>query len=262
MANYYYAIIEQFSDNNELYIFSLSNNQNDEVKLYNVSSYENNRVALFEDAITYMTKDRTEDAYLFLNDYKDEYQLINPDIRKVKDVIILADNNSYKVQKGPATEKFVTLFLKTSRNYVNKSIDELEATTTTKNRIVLNRSYYTLENDNKLISVNDYSETLSEEVKTELNTYVEQERTTLTSQIKPYVPPVGDIDTLPVNTGSVSLSTELKADTTNDRYISIEKMNLVTSSNDAPTFNPTNVLIEHTILDNKIYKEGMKNIVI
>lgn len=62
--SYYYAVIEQFSDNNELYMFSLSNNQNDEVKLYNVSSYGNNRVALFEDAIAYMTKDRTEDAYL------------------------------------------------------------------------------------------------------------------------------------------------------------------------------------------------------
>jgi len=259
---YYYAIIEQFADNNELYIFSLSNNQNDEVKLYNVSSYENNRVALFEDAIAYMTKDRTEDAYLWLSEYKEEYQLINPDIRKVRDVIILADNNSYKVQKGPATDKFVTLFLKNSRNYINKSIDEHELTTTIKNRIVLNRSYYTLENDNKLISINDYSETLSEEVKTELNTYVEQERTTLNNQIQTYQAPVGDLSTLTSNTGTITISTELKSDTTNDRYISIEKMNMATSGNDAPNFNPTNILIEHTILDNKIFKEGMKDIVI
>jgi len=258
---YYYAIIEQFADNNELYIFSLSNNQNEEVKLYNVSSYEKNRVALFEDAIAYMTKDRTEDAYLWLSEYKEEYQLINPDIRKVPDVIILADNNSYKVQKGPATDKFVTLFLKNSRNYINKSIDEHEATTTTKNRIILNRSYYTLENDNKLISINDYSETLSEEVKTELNTYVEQERTTLNNQIKTNQAPAGDLSTL-TSSSSVSISTELKADTTNDRYISIEKMNMATSGNDVPNFNPTNILIEHTILDNKIFKEGMNGITI
>jgi hypothetical protein len=259
--SYYYAIIEQFSDNNELYIFGLSNNQNDEIKLYNVSSYENDRVALFDDAISYMTKDRTEDAYLWLSEYKQEYQLINPDIRKVRDVIIKADDSSYKVKKNESD--FVTLFLKNSRNYVDKSIDEHEATTTTKNRIVLNRQYYTLENDNKLISVNEYSGTLSEEVKTELNTYVDQERTTLTSQINTYTPPVGDINTLPVNnTGSVSISTELKADTTNDRLISIEKMNLATSGNDVPSFNPTNILIEHTILDNKIFKEGMVGVTI
>lgn len=117
----------------------------------------------------------------------------------------------------------MTLFLKNSRNYVNKSIDEHEATTTTKNRIVLNRSWYTLENDNKLISINDYSETLSEEVKTELNTYVEQERKEAISQIQTFQPPVGDINTLASNNGTISISNELKADTSNERYISIEK---------------------------------------
>lgn len=32
-------------------------------------------------------------------------------------------------------------------------------------------------------------------------------------------------------------------------------MNMATSGNDVPNFNPTNILIEHTILDNKFLKK-------
>lgn len=39
-------------------------------------------------------------------------------------------------------------------------------------------------------------------------------------------------------------------------------MNLATSDNNTPSFNPTTILVEHTILDNKIFKEGMTGITV
>ena len=79
--SYYYTVIEKFNDG-ELFMISITKKDDDEIKIYNVKNYNNDKVALFEELVEKITVNRTEDAYLFMNDYKEDYITINSDIRK------------------------------------------------------------------------------------------------------------------------------------------------------------------------------------
>lgn len=255
--SYYYTVIEKFN-NNELFMISISKKGDDEIKIYNVRNYSGDRVALFEDLVEKITSGRTEDAYLWMNDYKNDYQTINSDIRKVRDVIIKADDQSYKVKKNES--EFVTIFLKNSRNYIDKDISEFNVGIT--NNIVLNYSYYTYENANTLISVNDYSNTLPEEQKTQLNTYVAEETKEIQNAFPQIVPTV-DISSLPTTAPPVvDISTLPPANTSDEFVISASRLQLATSEASSVSFNPSNYMLQSVNLDTQIFKKAMEDIVV
>lgn len=255
--SYYYTIIEKFN-NNELFMISISKKDDDEIKIYNVKNYSGDKVALFEDLVEKITNNRTEDAYLWMNDYKNDYQTINSDIRKVRDVIIKADDQSYKVKKNES--EFVTIFLKNSRNYIDKDISQFNVGIV--NNIVLNYSYYTYENANTLISINDYSDTLSEEQRTQLNTYVAEETKEIQNAF-PQIMPTVDIASLPTTPPpEIDITTLPPANTTDEFIINASRLQLATSGVNANSFNPSNYMLQSVNIDTQIFKKAMEEIII
>ena len=253
--SYYYTVIEKFS-NGDLFMISITKKDDDEIKIYNVKNYNNDKVALFEELVEKITVNRTEDAYLFMNDYENDYTTINSDIIKVRDVIINADDTSYKVKKNES--QFVTLFLKNSRLYLDNDISEFNVGIT--NDIILNYNYYTYDNADTLISVNDYSNDLTDEQKTELNNYVAAETAEVVN-LYPQIAPTIDISTLPTTPPpNIDVSTLPAENTSYDFIIQASRLQLATSGSNSKSFNPTNYIMESVNLDTQIFKEAMKNI--
>lgn len=253
MSNYYLHF-ERFSDNSLLHIGACD--EKEQVKIFDVNNYNNNLLALSEELLLYVSKNRTENANLYLHNYKDDLRLINKFIRRIEQFIIKADDDG-KGQGQGNNSNFTTINLIDSREIINKDLNDFDIQK--KNNTVINKTFFTQENYNKSVPIADYTEGLSNQEIQAFDDFIEEKQTEIKNLIDLTIEPYqGDFD-LPIVLNNAIPSTPtiddiIKANIAKENLILTED---VTSTNFK--FNPTNLLNQSTTDNVIILMRGLKN---
>lgn len=256
MSNNYYSHFEKFKDGSLLHIGICDDNE--DVKIFDITKY-NSLTELCLELILYVSKNKTEDANLYFHNYAEDKELINDDIREVEGVIIKSDDNSGK-DKGNNSGK-PTIFLKNSRNLIDKDLDEFtqEFNLEIKNDSVINNNFFTQDNYNKPVPINEYTEGLDQTEINNFNSFIEEKQEEIKNSIDTTIPiPTVDetkltIEPIPANIPEV--------DPSPDYFITLENIKLTEdTTSDNFTFNPTNILIESSTTNTLILKRGLSTV--
>jgi len=252
MSNYYLHF-ERFNDNSLLHIGVCD--EKEQVKIFDIKNY-NNLLELSEELLLYVSKNRTENANMYLHNYRDDLRLINNSIRKIERFIIKADDDGKGQDKGNNSD-FTTINLIDSREIINKDLNDFDIQK--KNNTIINRSFFTQENYNKSVPITEYTEGLSTEEVQQFDNFIEEKQTDIKNLIDLTIEPYkGEFD-LPI-----VINNAIPPEPTTDEIIktNITKENLiltedVNSSNFK--FNPTNLLNQSTTDNCIILTRGLKN---
>lgn len=252
MSNYFLHF-ERFNDNSLLHIGVCD--EKEQVKIFDVNNYDNNLLLLSEELLLYVSKNRTENANMYLHNYKDDLRLINKFIRRIERFIIKADDDGKGQEQN--NSDFTTINLIDSREIINKDLNDFDIQK--KNNVVINNSFFTQENYNKSVPIADYTEGLSNQEIQAFDSFIEEKQTEIKNLIDLTIEPYqGEFD-LPI-----VINNAVPPTATTDDIIkqNIAKENLVltedvTSSNFK--FNPTNLLNESTTDNVIILTRGLKN---
>ncbi len=253
--NNYYLHFERFKDGSLLHIGVCDDKE--QVKIFDSTKY-NNLLELSEDLLLYVSKNRTQDANLYLHNYKDDLRLMNKFLRKIEQFIIKADDNSDK--NNGNNSGFTTINLIDSREIVNKDLKDFdeEFKLEIKNDIIINNNFFTQENYNKSVSLTDYTNGLNETEINNLSTYVDNTQTAIknTIDLSPIILPTN------ITFPTITLPTITDDPIEDDLYIIQENVNLALQPNDDNLkMNPTNLIIESTYINTKILKMGLEKII-
>jgi len=252
----YFLHFERFKDEN-LYLIGVANELNDKIKLFNVVDYNNDLLTLSEDLLNYVSNNKSNNANLYLHNYRDDLKLINNFIRKISQFIIKGDDEGKGEQKGN-NSNFTTINLIDSKELLNVELKDFDEAYNLdiKNDIVINSDYYTYENNNAVVDVKEYTSGLNTNISTQIETYFIETRNQLKQQVDLTTQPITYV-ALPKATPPPTYTNIPQAD---EDFI-IQKQNVeiaLSTDNNALTLNPTSLIIESTKLNCLLLKKGLK----
>jgi len=259
--NNYYLHFERFSDGSLLHIGVC--NDNEEIKIFDVTEYDDNLLSLSEQLLLYVSKNRTENANLYLHNYRDDLRLINKFIRRIERFIIKGDDEGVGQEQGNNSD-FTTINLIDSREIINKDLSEFdeEFNLPIKNDIVVNRNYFTKENINKSVPVSDYVVGLPQNEIQSFDTYVSEKQEELKQNVDLTIPV-----SLPQNIENLNLpiinpiQQNVQIEPTNEFKILAENVNLAKEAgSDNFKINPTNLIVESTYTNTLLLSKGLKQV--
>jgi len=257
--NNYYLHFERFNDGSLLHIGTC--NDQEEVKIFDVTAY-NNLLALSEALLLYVSKNRTQNATLYLHNYRDDLRIINKFIRRISQFIIKG-NDEGDPNNGNSSN-FTTINLIDSKGIINKELSEFdeEFNLDIKNDIVVNRDYFTQENINKSVPVSDYTTGLSQTEIQSFDTYVAEKQTELKQSVDLTVPvsPPQNIENFNIPILN-PIEQNVENEATNELKILQENVNLVQDAgSDNFKINPTNLIVESTYTNTLLLKKGLNQV--
>ena len=252
----YYLHFEKFTDGSLLHVGICDDNE--DVKIFDIVNYDSIS-ELSEDFILYVSKNKTQDAYLYFHNYKDDKELINDYIREVEGVIIKSDDNSKNDKDKGNNSGKPTIFLYDSRKIINKDLDEFteEFNLNFKNDVVINDNFFTQDNYNKSVPISEYTEGLDQTEIKSFDTFIEEKQEEIKNSIDLTTPPpVVDETKLIIQPLQTNIPTE---EPTPDFFIAKENLKLTEdTTSDNFTFNPTNLLIQSTNINTLLLKKGLE----